>query len=236
MTRPRPGRPRRPPSPPIGESASRGGGPDARALRAAVDLPDLCLSLGIELEQQYDGRWTGLCPFHPDRNPSFGCYQGDDGTWRCGCWSCQPFAGDSSTGDCFDLVRAWEAREGRRDPGFLWAVGEVVRLTGGRGPAERHRDEVLARLDAQGRDDIERAQARVEDAYRRGYFGTPMEETPRQRAFRLRAREIDEERDRWLDGGCVGPDPRAGRVPYADVESEGGREGQVEAIMRDVEE
>lgn len=156
----------------------RSQGPDAAALRRAVDLPDLCEKLlGVRLEQAGESNWTGTCPLHDDRSPSFSVYRGDDGAFRCGCFAgCVPFPDDRDFGDCFDLVRAWAALQGQDDPGFRWAVEEVARLTGGVGPAEHHLDETLARIERSSLADEakEAARARARRWYRLGLLGPPI--------------------------------------------------------------
>ncbi|AIE86874.1 DNA primase [Fimbriimonas ginsengisoli] len=62
-------------------------------IRSRVDIVDL-VSREVPLKQR--GRhWTGLCPFHADKNPSFNV---SPETGRFKCWSCQ------ATGDIFDWV------------------------------------------------------------------------------------------------------------------------------------
>jgi len=61
------------------------------------------VKLNIGLERVPDGRLIGLCPLHPDVNPSFAIY--GDALDRWGCWSC------SRGGDVIDLVQEVENLE-----------------------------------------------------------------------------------------------------------------------------
>lgn len=73
---------------------------DVNDLKSRADLVAVCSALGVDLEQDGE-RWNGLCPFHPDENPSFSVwYDHDAEADRCGCWSC-----DFNTGDVYDFVQ-----------------------------------------------------------------------------------------------------------------------------------
>jgi DNA primase len=63
-------------------------------IRSRIDLVDLVSRHGIVLKRS-GKNWTGLCPFHPDKNPSFNVSQG---TQRYKCWSC------NEGGDIFNWV------------------------------------------------------------------------------------------------------------------------------------
>jgi hypothetical protein len=52
-----------------------------------IDLPGLVRSAGVELSTS-GGRYTGLCPLHSERTPSFQVYQGKTGKWHYHCFGC----------------------------------------------------------------------------------------------------------------------------------------------------
>jgi DNA primase len=82
-------------------------------IRSRVDLVDL-VRREIPLKQR--GRhWTGLCPFHPDKNPSFSV---SPETGRFKCWSCQ------AAGDIFDWVMK------RRNVDFAEAIQILAKEAG----------------------------------------------------------------------------------------------------------
>ncbi|MBK8294546.1 MAG: DNA primase [Solirubrobacterales bacterium] len=66
-------------------------------VRAAADMVEI-VSAHTELRRQ-GGRWTGLCPFHDERSPSFGIHA-EDKLYHC--FGCQV------GGDLFDFVIATE--------------------------------------------------------------------------------------------------------------------------------
>lgn len=66
-------------------------------VRAAADMVEI-VSAHTELRRQ-GGRWTGLCPFHDERSPSFGI-NAEDKLYHC--FGCQ------AGGDLFDFVIATE--------------------------------------------------------------------------------------------------------------------------------
>lgn len=66
-------------------------------VRAAADMVEI-VSAHTELRRQ-GGRWSGLCPFHDERSPSFGIHA-EDKLYHC--FGCQ------AGGDLFDFVVATE--------------------------------------------------------------------------------------------------------------------------------
>ena len=66
-------------------------------VRAAADMVEI-VSAHTELRRQ-GARWTGLCPFHDERSPSFGIHA-EDKLYHC--FGCQV------GGDLFDFVIATE--------------------------------------------------------------------------------------------------------------------------------
>lgn len=93
-------------------------GPSLSDLRSQVDLVGVCLHYGVSLDEGYDGRWTGLCPFHDDHRPSFSVYLREDGSQACGCFAC-PFG---PSNDVFDFLRRF------RGYGLAEAAAEVRAL------------------------------------------------------------------------------------------------------------
>lgn len=82
-------------------------------IRARVNIVDL---VGREIPLKQRGKnWTGLCPFHPDKNPSF-TVTAETGRFRC--WSC------GETGDIFDWVMK------RRNVDFAEALSELAKEAG----------------------------------------------------------------------------------------------------------
>lgn len=61
---------------------------ESSALKAALDLVSVCEELGIMLEEDENGKFHGLCPFHPDHRPSFDVFYLEDGSQACGCFAC----------------------------------------------------------------------------------------------------------------------------------------------------
>ena len=52
-------------------------------IRARIDIVSL---IGREIQLKRVGKtWKGLCPFHPDKNPSF-TVSSETGRYKC--WSC----------------------------------------------------------------------------------------------------------------------------------------------------
>ena len=96
---------------------------DERELvRSKVDILDL---IGQRVRLKKSGRnWTGLCPFHEDRNPSFSVSP-DVGRYKC--WSC------GESGDVFTWVMKTQGLE-FRDALELLAKQAGVELTRGYGP------------------------------------------------------------------------------------------------------
>ncbi len=82
-------------------------------IRARVDIVDL-VSRRVALKRSGKG-YTGLCPFHEDRNPSFFV---DPRTGRYKCWSC------GESGDIFTWVMKTEHVE------FVDALKELAEMAG----------------------------------------------------------------------------------------------------------
>jgi DNA primase len=90
-------------------------------VRSRIDLVDL---IGQRVKLKKSGRnWTGLCPFHEDRNPSFSVSP-DIGRYKC--WSC------GASGDVFTYVMETQGLE-FRDALELLAKQAGVELTRGKG-------------------------------------------------------------------------------------------------------
>jgi DNA primase len=52
--------------------------------------PDLVELIGASVKLRRAGRrWVGLCPFHPDRHPSFNVFHARHGGWLWNCLVCQ---------------------------------------------------------------------------------------------------------------------------------------------------
>lgn len=82
-------------------------------IRSRVDLVDL---VSREIQLKKTGKtWKGLCPFHPDKNPSF-TVNGETGRYKC--WSC------GAAGDIFD----WEMN--RRNVDFVEALQTLASIAG----------------------------------------------------------------------------------------------------------
>ena len=64
-----------------------------------IDLPALATrDYGIKLVNRGES-FTGLCPFHSERNPSFKIYRDENGKWRFHCFGC------SAHGDAVDFIQ-----------------------------------------------------------------------------------------------------------------------------------
>lgn len=82
-------------------------------IRSRIDIVDL---VGREIQLKKTGKtWKGLCPFHPDKNPSFHV-NSETGRYRC--WSC------GANGDIFN----WEMN--RRNVDFLEALQTLAKVAG----------------------------------------------------------------------------------------------------------
>ncbi|MHB1131003.1 MAG: CHC2 zinc finger domain-containing protein [Chloroflexota bacterium] len=107
---------------------------DVDAIKRASPLVALVSGEGIRLRPAGPGKWLGLCPFHPDRQPSFTVYE-EDGHFHCyGC---------GAHGDAIDFVMRREnvgfaeacrrlgamATAPRRDPSPVGAERRWERLT-----------------------------------------------------------------------------------------------------------
>lgn len=102
-------------------------------VRSRIDIVDL---IGQRVRLKKSGRnWTGLCPFHEDRNPSFSVSP-EIGRYRC--WSC------GAAGDAFTWVMETQGLE-FRDALELLAKQAGVELTRGKGQDKTKRQ---AQLDA----------------------------------------------------------------------------------------
>lgn len=100
---------------------------DKYAVRAKLNLEQVVTH---ELGVKFDEYGKAPCPFHDDRDPSFAVFENDDGTERCGCWSCE------WRGDVFDVIM--EART----VSFGDAVNIAAGLVDSLPPVERReRDE-----------------------------------------------------------------------------------------------
>jgi len=73
---------------------------DPKAIKDSVSLAGVIMALGIDLNMEMNGDYTGLCPFHNDTHPSLSVYNGDNGQ-KWSCWAC------SSYGDVFDFVQRY---------------------------------------------------------------------------------------------------------------------------------
>jgi len=73
---------------------------DFSAIRASNRLAGIA-GRSIKLKKQ-GSEYSGLCPFHPDKKPSFTIYEGDDGTERYKCFAC------GANGDVIDFVAGIE--------------------------------------------------------------------------------------------------------------------------------
>jgi DNA primase len=71
---------------------------DALKLRVkeAVDLAEF-IGREVALKKVGETEWTGLCPFHPDKSPSFTVFR-KDGSWRFHCFGCD------AGGDVFEWI------------------------------------------------------------------------------------------------------------------------------------
>jgi DNA primase len=82
-------------------------------IRARIDIVDL---IGREIQLKKAGKsWKGLCPFHPDKNPSFTVTQ-ETGRYRC--WSC------GEAGDAFTWVMK------RQNLEFIEALQHLAKIAG----------------------------------------------------------------------------------------------------------
>jgi hypothetical protein len=63
-----------------------------------IDLAGVIRDAGVELQNR-GGRWTGLCPFHSEKTPSFQVYQDRLGKWQFHCFGC------GAHGDAVDFLQ-----------------------------------------------------------------------------------------------------------------------------------
>lgn len=73
-------------------------GPRASVIIRRINILDI-VSNYVVLKQQRNGWWTGLCPFHDERNPSFGVNP-ESGWYKC--FACQ------EKGNAIDFLRKKE--------------------------------------------------------------------------------------------------------------------------------
>ena len=76
----------------------------------------------VKLRRNGADRWSGLCPFHREKTPSFTIYQGRDGTQRYKCWGC------GESGDLFDY---WQKTQGLEFGPAIERLAQMAGLAGG---------------------------------------------------------------------------------------------------------
>jgi DNA primase len=105
-------------------------------IRSRIDIVDL---IGQRVRLKKSGRnWTGLCPFHEDRNPSFSV-SADIGRYKC--WSC------GASGDAFTWVMQTQGVEFREALEIL-AKQTGVELSQGKGPDRSQRQRMFDAMSA----------------------------------------------------------------------------------------
>ncbi len=94
-------------------------------IKGKYDLPNLAHRYGVKLRRSGRG-FTGCCPFHDDRNPSFSIYFSPGGGWSFKC-----FAGSCGlSGDVIDFIglmrfgKMWDAQDPDKFKAALGLLGE----------------------------------------------------------------------------------------------------------------
>lgn len=100
-------------------------------IRSRVNIVDL-VSQRLPLKKSGKS-WTGLCPFHNDRNPSFHVSP-DTGRYRC--WSC------GASGDIFNWVMETQKLEFREALQFLADLAGVKLATYDKEGADKRKDQL----------------------------------------------------------------------------------------------
>lgn len=72
---------------------------DLERLRADVSLSGLAMDWGVQLTKN-GNEWSGCCPLHDERTPSFTIFTGGDGIERFHCFGC------GEKGDVIDFAKA----------------------------------------------------------------------------------------------------------------------------------
>jgi len=85
-------------------------------IKARLSLVDV-VSGDVQLRRNGQTRWSGLCPFHREKTPSFTIYAGRDGE-RFKCWGC---------GESGDVVDYWQKTQGGD---FGQAIERLAQMAG----------------------------------------------------------------------------------------------------------
>jgi hypothetical protein len=88
-----------------------------RDIKARLSLVDV-VSVDVQLRRNGQTRWSGLCPFHREKTPSFTIYAGRDGVERYKCWGC---------GESGDVVDYWQKTQGGD---FGQAIERLAQMAG----------------------------------------------------------------------------------------------------------
>lgn len=97
---------------------------DIKEIKQNNALPNIAEVYGVDLVQA-SGKFTGKCPFHEDRNPSFSVYLGHNDDWRFHCHG----ASCGVSGDVIDFVglqvygSAWDNRDKKMFREALTSLG-----------------------------------------------------------------------------------------------------------------
>ena len=86
-------------------------------IKARLSLVEVA-SGDVKLRRNGADRWSGLCPFHREKTPSFTIYSGRDGAQRYKCWGC------GESGDLFDY---WQKTQGLE---FGAAIERLAHMAG----------------------------------------------------------------------------------------------------------
>ena len=101
---------------------------DVEAIKRANPIVALVSGSGVRLRPAGQGKWLGLCPFHPDQRPSFTVYE-EDGHFHCfGC---------GAHGDAIDFLRRREGVGFAEACRRLGATATLPRKDGSSRRAER---------------------------------------------------------------------------------------------------
>jgi len=86
-------------------------------IKGRLSLVDV-VGADVQLRRNGQSRWSGLCPFHREKTPSFTIYAGRDGSERYKCWGC---------GESGDVVDYWQKTQGVE---FGQAIERLAQMAG----------------------------------------------------------------------------------------------------------
>lgn len=138
-------------------------------IRRRIHLVELVQSNGTVLKP-YGKQWRGLCPFHPDKNPSF-YVSGETGRYRC--WAC------GESGDVFTWVMKTQNMDFVEALKFLATQAGVTLSSRPSGPTQAQRQSHESAMDealAFFRDQLAKSSTAMDYCKRRGIDAETMQE------------------------------------------------------------